>query len=107
MAERRFGITFRQRTNSYVQRAVMTLFTETKLFLAEALGKTGKHVKNVATAEKRQQFMFQCHNGNQFYSHLAKAMVRSNIPLKKPAGENFCGFLEKWCGRACPSESTL
>ena len=61
------------------------------MFLAEALGKTGKHVKNVANAEKRQQFMFQYHNGKQFYSDLAKAMVRSNIPLKKPAGKNFCG----------------
>ena len=63
------------------------------MFLAEAHGKTGKRVKNVATAEKRQQLLFQCNNGNHFYGDLTEAMVRSDVPLKKLADANFRTFL--------------
>jgi hypothetical protein len=42
-----------------------------------------------------------------FYSDLCNAMISSNIPLKKLDNGEFKCFLEKYCSRHIPSESTL
>ena len=63
----------------------------------------------MAHTEKRQTYgnYYSRHPPeNVFYRDLTKAIVNSNIPFRKLENPTFRKFLEKWCERAAPSEST-
>lgn len=46
-------------------------------------------------------------NKNEFHSELCRAIVAANIPFNALENTHFKGFLEKYCHRNIPSESTI
>jgi hypothetical protein len=83
--------------------------------------KTTKHQGNMARYEKKnraqkqkQQFINSKDKTgeklaipDQFSTDLAKALIGANIPLWKLTNKGFKEFLETYCGKAVPDESTL
>lgn len=49
----------------------------------------------------------QTREKNEFYYDLCQALVASNIPFVKLENSGFKGFLEKYCKKNVPNESTL
>lgn len=65
-----------------------------------------KTISKVQTTLTSALFARNCGN-DVFSKDLCKALVSANIPLKKVGNLEFRAFLEKYCGRQVPDESTL
>lgn len=55
----------------------------------------------------QNNFNEQTREKNEFYYDLCQALVASNIPFVKLENSGFKGFLEKYCKKNVPNESTL
>ena len=61
-------------------------------------------------ATSKQTFLTQNTSNlesNVFFLDLCQALIDANIPWNKLSHPNFHGFLEKYCNRNIPHESTL
>uniref|UniRef100_A0A6P7FY92 Uncharacterized protein LOC114332020 n=1 Tax=Diabrotica virgifera virgifera TaxID=50390 RepID=A0A6P7FY92_DIAVI len=93
-----------------------TINVDTKFHVHQHV-KTAKHTANtkrIRNGEKSQRLLKKWFNSDllsndktQFNENLCKAIVSSNIPLKKLNNVNLRSFLEKYCKFNIPDESTL
>lgn len=77
--------------------------------------KAAKHKANVQLGSKRQQLFHSgpttssesSSDGDKFSMDICEAFTAADIPLYKLSNQPFRAFLEQYCGRRIPDESTL
>ena len=85
----------------------MSLFTQIKLSTLERSTRELPSTQRIWSIRKRDSKYYSRHPWKRFSIDLTKALVNSNTPFHKFENHSFRNFLENWCGRAAPSESTL